>query len=95
MIGNEETNISLSCSDVTALSGTNAIRIFHARALCDDGGMRMDGIPILSAKYDGSDMGVRHTCYALSTNVQDCIRADGMEHCGCNRSHLLYCPVFL
>ena len=50
MIGNEETNIPLSCSNVVALSGTNAIRILYAGALCDDGGMRMDGIPILSAK---------------------------------------------
>lgn len=38
-------------------------------------------------------MGVRHTCNALPTNVQDCIGADGMEHCGRNRSNILNSSV--
>lgn len=45
-----EKGISRSLSPIAALSSSDAIRLFHAGALCDDGGMRMDGLSVLYAQ---------------------------------------------
>lgn len=69
----DETTLPFPCSDVAAVFGTNAIRILYAGAFCDDGGMRMDGIPILSATKNSSNVGIQHISNALPADVQDCV----------------------
>ena len=93
MIGNEETNISLPCSSAVTLSGTNAIRILYAGTFCDDGGMRMDGISVLSGTEDCGNVGVRHISTAIPAHVQDCVGANCVEYCGRNRSNILNSSV--
>jgi hypothetical protein len=73
--------------------GTYAIRILYAGALCHDGGMRMDGISVLSATEDCGDMGVRHISIAIPAHVQDCVRTNSVEYRGRNRSNILNSTV--
>ena len=54
--------------------GTNAVWLFHADAVCNDGDIRMDGISILSESENNSNVDVWHFGIVVSTNLQDCIR---------------------
>ena len=89
----EETDISPSFSNVAAVLGTNAIRILYAGTFCDDGGMWMDGISVLSGTEDCGNVGVRHISTAIPAHVQDCVGASSVEYCGRNRSNILNSSV--
>lgn len=46
-IVDNETGLSNSCSIDAAMLGTDAIWVFPVGAVCGDGGIRFDGIPVL------------------------------------------------
>ena len=78
-----ETVLSCPCSDVAAMFGTNAIRILYAGAFCDDGGMRMDSLSLLSKRTSKFNMGVWCFGITISTFCEDFLGENCMEHCGC------------
>ena len=43
----DETGLSHSCSIDAAVLGTDAIWVFPVGAVCGDGGIRSDGVPVL------------------------------------------------
>lgn len=75
-----ETTLLIPCSDVAAVFGSNAIRLLYAGALCDDSGIRMDGISILYAPEECGNVGVCDTGSVVSADLQDSIGTNDMEY---------------
>ena len=87
---NDETTLPFPCSDVAAVFGTDAIRLFYAGALCDDCGIRMDGISILYAPKGCGNVGVCDTGSVVSADLQDSIGTNDMEHRRCDSGSFPY-----
>lgn len=83
-----EKGISRSLSPIAALSSSDAIRLFHAGALCDDGGMRMDGLSVLYAPAKSGNVGVCHIGRSVSAYIQDSAGAYDMECDRCDCRHI-------
>ena len=76
---NDETLISCFGSNVTALSGSYAIRIFHAGTLRNDGSVWMVGLSILYHEQGGSNVGVWCVGFTVPAYIQDCSWENGVE----------------
>ena len=48
----------MSCNPTATLSGSDAIRLFHAGTLRYAGGMRSDGLSVLQEPQDGGSMDI-------------------------------------
>ena len=88
-----KTDIPFPCSNAAVVLGTNAIRLFYVGAVCDDGGIRMDGISVLSSTEDYGDVAVCFAVAVVSTFLQNCVGKVDMEHCGCAGCCALGCFV--
>ena len=64
-----EATLPIPCSDVAALLGTNAIRILYAGAICDDGGVRIDGLPLFHNKEKHCCMGVCNSGFIVPAYI--------------------------
>lgn len=76
---NDKTRIFVIGSIVAALSGSDAIRVFYAGAVCDDGSVWMDVLSLLQNEQDGSNMGIWRVGVAVPAHIQDCIGENGLE----------------
>ena len=78
-----ETGLSHSCSPDAVVSGSDAVWVFPAGAVCGDGGVWHHGVSVLPDKQGGSIVCVWRAGFAISTDIQDCTGEDGVECGGC------------
>ena len=81
--GNEEMSLPIPCSDVATLFASDDIRLFYVSPLCNDGGMRMDGLSILSKRTSRFNMGVWFFGTTIPTFRKNCLREGCLEYCRC------------
>ena len=65
------------------MSGSDAVWVFPAGAVCGDGGVWHHGLSLLLDEQGGGVVRVWRAGIVVSTDVQDCTGADDMECGGC------------
>ena len=94
MIGGKyETGLSHSRSVDAALPRPNAVWLLYIGAVCGDGGVWCDGLPILYAAEDGGYRHIRGAGGVVSTHLQNSIRASYVECDRCGSCSFTYWTV--
>ena len=75
------------------MSGSDALRLFHAGAFRDDAGLYRDSLSVLYAAEGGGYMDLCGTGAVVPTYLQDCSGTCGLECGGCGGGRTLYCAV--
>ena len=75
----DETGLPHSRSLDAAVSRTDAVWILYAGAVCSNGGVWADGIPLLRKQQGDSRSGVRGAGVAVSAHLQDCAGKGDVE----------------
>ena len=65
------------------MSRTNAVWVFPVGAVCGDGGVWTDGVPLLREQQGDSGGGVRGAGAAVSAHLQDCAGTGDVERDRC------------